>query len=188
MLLRKIQYFFGVGIILERKNRNVVVYSVQSYRDITNVIIPHFDKYPLITQKKADYILFKQGIALLNLKAQSNIEGIRNIISIKASMNLGISDTLKIQFPTALPVLRPVVSFEGKRFYSTSSINTIIESKLCPHWVTGFADAESSFIIAVFKNSKCKAGWSIRPDFTISLHSKETSLLRFFWCRYNSWT
>ena len=66
LLLRKIQYFFGVGIILERETLNKVVYSVQSYRDITNVIIPHFDKYPLITQKKADYLLFKQGIALLN--------------------------------------------------------------------------------------------------------------------------
>jgi len=56
----------------------------------------------LLKKKKAD---FKQGIALLNLKAQFNIEKIRNIISIKASINFLISDILKIQLPTALPVL-----------------------------------------------------------------------------------
>lgn len=85
-------------------------YSVQSLRDITNVIIPHFDQYPLITQKKADYLLFKQAINLLNLKVQSDIEGIRQILSIKAAMNLGLSDTLKFQFPTVLAERRPIVS------------------------------------------------------------------------------
>jgi hypothetical protein len=113
LLLRKIQSFFGLGIISERVDRNKVVYSVQSTRDIINVILPHFDKYPLITQKKADYLLFKQAVNLLNLKAQSDIEGIHKILSIKASMNKGLSDTLKTQFPTVLPTPRPVLSFEG---------------------------------------------------------------------------
>jgi hypothetical protein len=112
-LIRKIHSFFGVGNVNLRKDRNIVVYSVQSYRDIINVIIPHFDKYPLITQKKADYLLFKQGIELLNLKAKSSIEGIRKILSLKASMNSGLSETLKIQFPTILPEPRPLVCFQG---------------------------------------------------------------------------
>lgn len=78
-----------------------------------NVIIPHFDKYPLITPKKAEDLLFKQGIELLNLKANSSIEGIREILSFKASMNTGLSETLKIPFPTILPVPRPLVCFQG---------------------------------------------------------------------------
>ena len=90
-LIRKLQPFFGVGTINQYESKNSVVYSVQSLRDIINVIVPHFDQYPLITQKKADYLLFKQGIELLNLKARSDIEGIRKIVSIKASMNWGLS-------------------------------------------------------------------------------------------------
>jgi hypothetical protein len=113
ILIRKIHSFFGVGNVNLRKDRNIVVYSVQSYRDIINVIIPHFYHYPLITQKKADYLLFKQGIELLNLKAKSSIEGIREILSLKASMNTGLSETLKIQFPTILPERRPLVCFQG---------------------------------------------------------------------------
>ena len=113
ILIRKIQSFFCVGTINLYESKNSVVYSVQSLRDIINVIIPHFDKYPLITQKKADYLLFKQDIELLNLKARSDIEGIRKIVSIKASMNWGLSDTLITEFPTVLPVPRPMIDFEG---------------------------------------------------------------------------
>jgi hypothetical protein len=78
------------------------------------VIIPHFDKYPLITKKRADYLLFKEGVNLLNLKVHREVEGISQILSLKASMNReGLSDMLRINFPTVLPVARPEVSFEG---------------------------------------------------------------------------
>jgi hypothetical protein len=65
-------------------------------------------------QKRADYLLFKQAVnLLLNSKARSSIGGIKNIISIRASMNKGLTDVLKMNFPDILPVPRPVVSFEG---------------------------------------------------------------------------
>jgi hypothetical protein len=58
VLLKQIQSFFGVGTILVRKSGQVI-YLVQSFKDLTSVIIPHFTKYPLLTQKKADFLLFK---------------------------------------------------------------------------------------------------------------------------------
>lgn len=61
LLLRKIHSFFGIGIVGEREDRNQAYYSVQSAGAIVNVIIPHFDRYPIITQKRADYLLFKQA-------------------------------------------------------------------------------------------------------------------------------
>lgn len=163
LLLRKIHYFFSVGIISERKNLNKVVYSVQSYRDIVNVIIPHFDNYPLITQKKADYLLFKQAIYLLNAKAKSNIEGFISILSLKASMNSGLSETLKIHFPTLIPVFRPVVSWEG------------IPD---PFWLTGFADGESCFYVKISKKSKgYSSGVQVTITFSISQHVRDELLL-----------
>jgi hypothetical protein len=41
-----------------KQGKDSVQYRIGSLRDISNVIIPHLDKYPLITQKKADFILF----------------------------------------------------------------------------------------------------------------------------------
>lgn len=52
-------FFNGVGGITYH-GKNTVQYRVGSIQDFTNVIIPHFDKYPLITKKRADYELFKQ--------------------------------------------------------------------------------------------------------------------------------
>lgn len=161
LLLRKIQSFFGIGIISERVDRNIVVYSVQSTRDIINVILPHFDKYSLITQKKADYLLFKQAVNLLNLKAQSDIEGVRKIVSIKASINRGLSDTLKTQFPTVLPAPRPVVSFEGIPH---------------PNWLAGFVDGEGCFYVNT-KKAKTLTGFQIIMTFSISQHVRDEVLL-----------
>jgi hypothetical protein len=106
-----LQNFFGVGIVYLNKNGKSAIYMVRKLKDITNVIIPHFDSYPLISQKRADYLLFRQAIyLLLDGQAQSSIGGIHEILSIKASMNNGLSDKLKINFPTVLPLPRPVVS------------------------------------------------------------------------------
>jgi hypothetical protein len=165
LLLRRIQSFFGVGFISERLDFNRIVYSVQSYHDITNVIIPHFDKYPLITQKRADYLLFKQGINLLNLNAQSDIEGIRDFISIKASMNLGLSDKLKIHFPTVLPISRPVVSFQG------------IPD---PNWLAGFVDGEGCFYVNTKKAKAYLTGYQVIMSFSISQHVRDELLFTKF--------
>lgn len=59
------KYFGGRGNIYEGKDR--VTYSVSSLKDLT-WIIDHFEKYPLITQKKADFILWKQVIELMKNK------------------------------------------------------------------------------------------------------------------------
>jgi len=58
-LLESIQSFFEVGII-SKQGENVIKFQVRSNKDLA-VIIDHFDKYPLITQKLADYLLFKQA-------------------------------------------------------------------------------------------------------------------------------
>lgn len=54
-LLNRIKSFFGVGSISIRKRDNQVLYTVSSLNDLINVIIPHFEQYPLITQKQADF-------------------------------------------------------------------------------------------------------------------------------------
>ena len=57
-LLNQIQVFLGIGTVNARLN-NSAVFRVSSIKEIINVIIAHFTKYPLITQKQADYELFK---------------------------------------------------------------------------------------------------------------------------------
>lgn len=43
----------------------------------------------------ADYLLFKKGVDLIKEKEHLTMEGLRKIVAIKASMNLGLSYELK---------------------------------------------------------------------------------------------
>jgi thioredoxin-related protein len=87
----------------------MVILMVRSLKEITEVIIPHFDKYPLITQKYADYLLFKEVIAIMERKEHLTLEGLNKIVAIRSSINLGLSDKLKEAFPNIIPVIRPYV-------------------------------------------------------------------------------
>jgi hypothetical protein len=107
-LLEKIQSFLGVGNIT-KLGKESISYRVTSIKDLINIIIPHFDKYTLLTQKQADFLLFKSIIELINEKKHLNIEGFEKILSIKASLNLGLSDEFKIAFPKINPIVRPLV-------------------------------------------------------------------------------
>jgi len=72
-------------------------------------VIDHFDKYPLITQKLADYLLFKQAFELVKRKMHLTPEGLQKIVNIKASINLGLSEKLRAAFPDTIPVARSLV-------------------------------------------------------------------------------
>jgi hypothetical protein len=56
-----LSFFLEVGTIRKAGN-NVIKYQVRSIADLS-IVIAHFEKYPLITQKWADYQLFKQAKA-----------------------------------------------------------------------------------------------------------------------------
>ena len=94
-LLLQVKEFFGsIGSI--GLSENMVFYSVSSVKDLTNTIIPHFEKYPLLTQKAADFWLCRQAIVdIITNKDHLTIEGLKQIINIKASMNRGISQIIK---------------------------------------------------------------------------------------------
>lgn len=85
------EYLGGIGSIHLAKNRNIVNYSIDLIKDL-NIFIIHLEKYPLLTQKVADFLLFKQALNLVNNKVHLTVEGLNQIINIKASMNLGLSD------------------------------------------------------------------------------------------------
>jgi hypothetical protein len=99
----------GIGSIHLARNREIVNYSIDSIEDLNKLII-QLEKYPLLTQKAADLILFKQAVKLVNNKAHLTVEGLNKLVNIKASMNLGLSGMLKSEFPGYTPVERPAIN------------------------------------------------------------------------------
>jgi hypothetical protein len=106
-LLKQIQSFFGCGKIRLRKD--CAVFFVKSQNDLINIIIPHFVKYPLLTQKRADFELFKQIVEMMIRKEHLTLDGLRKIVSIKASLNQGVSGELKKAFADITPVPRSII-------------------------------------------------------------------------------
>jgi hypothetical protein len=123
-LLLSIQKFFALGTIIKRvrKARPCAIYSVQSIKALKETIIPHFYKYPLLTQKKEDFRLFCLAVDLIYNKQDKTEKGLNEILSYKASMKkglspegdkpagAGLSKTLKHLFPNILPAARNIVS------------------------------------------------------------------------------
>jgi len=122
-LLKKIQSFFGVGTICVRQRDNQVIYTVSSIKDLTTKIIPFFKQYQLLTQKRADFELFQMVIEIVNKGEHLSIEGLHKILSIRASMNLGLTSNLKQSFPNIITVERPIINLLKIPDY---------------HWVAGF--------------------------------------------------
>jgi len=99
-------YFGGIGKIYTT-NKDTT-YMVRSLDEILK-IISHFDNYPLITQKKADFELFKRIIHKMVIGEHLSFRGLQEIVNIRASLNLGLSDLLKTNFPNTVPVTRPLI-------------------------------------------------------------------------------
>ena len=76
----------------------------------------------------------------------------------------------------------------NKTNFCTSVYAQVPFTKLDPWFVTGFCDGEASFnvYISIDKRIKGRVGWSIKPSFQISLHSRDMKFLlqmqEFFAC------
>jgi hypothetical protein len=106
-LLFKIQSSFG-GRKIKKHGKNSMSFQIRSLKNL-KAVISHFDIYSLISQKEADYVLFKQALDLIKNKKHLTINGFKEILSIKSSMNLGLPKSLKEAFPDISPVIRPDV-------------------------------------------------------------------------------
>jgi hypothetical protein len=125
-----------------------------------NVIVNHFERYPLLTKKCEDFKLFAQIITLMNKKEHLTLSGLHKIISLKASVNLGLPTLLKIAFPDITPAIRPKRTEEE-----------LLNSKIDPYWMVGFTAGEGCFSIKIAKSSTLKTGYQVQLRFNITQHS-----------------
>lgn len=69
-MLKCIRLFFNCGAIYRPKSKEDkrIDFVVCDMNSINNIIIPHFDKYLLRTQKLKNYYLWKNIVELMNKK------------------------------------------------------------------------------------------------------------------------
>lgn len=106
-------------------------------------------------------MLFKKVVELINSKKHLSIEGLQQIINIKASINSGLSDIHKSEFNNINKVIRPIID--------TKNIPS-------PYWITGFVNGEGTFDVKIY-SSKNKIGYSVQMRFRVPQHERDTKLI-----------
>lgn len=154
-ILKDIKSYLKVGKINQKSNGSCV-YSIRALNEIS-VLIDHFDKYPLITKKYADYLLFKSAYEIIKNKQHLTKDGFNNIVALKATSNNGLSPLLKEAFPDIIPSERPDVC-------NTTTFD--------PNWLSGFTTAEGNFLVRVLNEPKTQ----IILRFKLTQHIRDEQL------------
>lgn len=161
VILNQLMKYLGVGKIYKGKN-NIMNFVVTSIKDLL-VLVAHLNKYPLQSQKHVDYLLFKAAIDIILIKEHLIYDGLLKIVNLKASLNNGLSETLKNRFPNYIPTLKPIVSP-----YSTLDLS----------WILGFINGDGSFDIHVVKNPKSSTGYRVQLRLRITQHNRDRALIQ----------
>lgn len=153
-LLNSIKNFFSVGSV--SLSGNLGSFRVRSRSDL-NVIIDHFNKYPLQTTKSVNFIYFCEILNLINQKVHTNISGFLKLASLINKLNNPLSGTLLGKLVKLGPL--PNVEFE-------TNLNNINKLKnLNPYWISGFATGEGSFTF--FTKKRNSISGKIVKDYTL---------------------
>jgi hypothetical protein len=80
----------GTIIKIVKNGKSSVVFPVQSIKALKGVIIPHFNKYNLLTQKREDFRMFSSVVDILYYGQHKTEKGLNKILSYKASISKDI--------------------------------------------------------------------------------------------------
>lgn len=164
-LLQNIKAHFGVGSIRIRVKNDVAksaIFSVRSVKDLLEVIIPHFDRYFLLTQKRIDFLLFKQIVIMMNNKEHLTLEGLEKIVSLRMAMTKVIPENLKLHFAH---VSKSNFSLE------LPSLQPNLE------WLVGFVDGDGCFFVNQQKSSSNSSKDTVYLKFQITQHLRDKFLM-----------
>ena len=88
-LLEDLQAFFACGWIRESKGDRTFKYEVRSIRDLSTVILPHFDCFPLRGYKARSCAGFSRVCRMVEQGDHLQRDGLREIVDVAYQMNLG---------------------------------------------------------------------------------------------------
>ena len=162
-LLQKIRNLLSVGTIYKLGEQSIQL-KVFSVKDL-NIIINHFDKFPLKTKKRSEYELWKQVFNIIKNKEHLTKEGLLKILAIKASMSRGLNPELKAAYTDIVPVIRPAVTNKKIEHFDGE-------------WIAGFTSAEGSFLINLNRSPLYRTGYQVQLVFQLTQHSRDENLMK----------
>jgi len=158
-ILYDLQRYYGCGNIhIDNRKENAFKFNVTRLDDIINIIVPHFDSYPLLSSKNLDYQDFRTVAFMMKDRLHLNKEGMNKVISIKENMNSSRS-------------------FEERWNYLDKAGHITLNNE----WVQAFIDGEGSYQFRIADAvSRGKPYVSLAPTLEIGQSNHDIKLLKAF--------
>jgi hypothetical protein len=155
------------GSVTVEKNTNNAFFTIRDCKTLKNVILPIFDKYPLLTKKAFNYEKFKQAVLILD---NSKLTKKEQIVQLERLKNQNICS---VNYLSA--------AAKGKRFKEdlNSSLVTSIMNKA---WLIGFVEAAASFYLV--NKSKSIISSSEKKEIVLKENAAKTS--KAFSCAFST--
>lgn len=144
------------GIISVDGKNNKAYLTINKIQDLNSFIIPHFESYPLQSEKKIDFNLWAKIVKIIISKEHLNRDGFLDILSLKTILNRGLSKKLSDEFPSIIPLTRPLLELS--------------DEPLNNHWIAGFTAAEGSFSLTINEKDNRKLP-QVRARISIGTHA-----------------
>lgn len=87
--LFEMQKTFKSGFMRRDFSDKTLKYEVRSLNDLITKVIPHFDRYPMLSSKQKDFKLFKQICLLMQKGKHKDKKGLQKIVKLACRMNPG---------------------------------------------------------------------------------------------------
>ena len=81
------QSIFKCGFMRDGITDNTVKYEVRRLDDLIKKVIPHFERYPLLSSKYKDFLIFKKICLMMKRSEHRNLKGFKKILSLAIQMN-----------------------------------------------------------------------------------------------------
>lgn len=160
-VLEKIQLFFGCGNVTVNNKNHTAEYEIVKIEELMNVIIPHFNIYPVFCAKLHAFNLFKKIVTNLFNKEKRTIEGRREMLKMTLSMNSTnnrTEDRINLLY-SLLKITDP----KDKELIPNTI--TSVDHILCSNdHISGIMDGDGSFFISFQSDGKIKTGFNITND------------------------
>lgn len=88
-ILHLYKQHFGCGSIRPDRSDKTLKYEVRSVRDLVEKVIPHFEKYPLLSSKRRDFERFALVCKKMSRGEHLIERGFREIIELVFTINTG---------------------------------------------------------------------------------------------------
>jgi hypothetical protein len=137
--------------------------------ELYNIIIPHFNKYPIFCAKYHAFKLFSQIVTALFNKEKRSIQERRELLNLALSMNITTNRNIETidKLFTILGVDEEASEFIARRNKEIIEKILLLNSEnfiVSNNFISGFIDGDGSFFISFQRNGEIKTGFNITND------------------------